>query len=239
MTYGISAVTGIGAGTLQASTSASVVAASPNANTRPYDLVVMVCYTDQDATQVQDTADGWIILNSGYDGTNTYGIFMAALLARTDGASGYAGLTLPGTGAYTAQVYTYRLANPGDRFCLCGKSAADTWYNLTASAVAIQGPTILQPYQQCIDLVGRGYNNAGTTTTMGNITGFTESFDTGQTSPAHGVILNYRLLTNAIQNPAVSGNLAVAKTNRAGVRAMVGLIGNVATRRTMQYRRVF
>jgi len=239
MSAGITTVTTVGAGTLQASTSAATVAASPHANTRPYDLVVMVCYTDQDATIVNDAGDGWVILDSGYNSGSTFGIFLAVCLAASNGASGYAGLTLPGTGAYTAQTYSYRLANSMTQFDLAVRGQSAGWYNATASATTGSGPAILQPYAQCIDLIGRGYNNGGTTTTSGNITGFTESFDTGQTSPAHGVVLNYRLLTGAVQNPLVSGTLAVAKTNRAGVRGMVGLVGNTQSRRTMQNRRMF
>jgi hypothetical protein len=239
MSVGYAIHTHVGAGTLQASTGASTVAVSPNASTRPLDLVVVVCYTAADATLVNDAGDGWVILDSGYDSVNTYGIFIAACIASRNGASGYAGLTLPSSAAYTAQCSTFRILQPF-KFDLAVRARSTGWFNATASSTTSSAPAILQPYGQVLDILGRGYNNGGTTTTSGNVTSFTERFDTGQVSPAHGVVLNDRtaLVLGTQQNALVSGTLAVAKTNRAGVRAMIGIVGNTTNRgRYMSNRR--
>lgn len=188
----------------------------------------MVCYTNADATLVKDAGDGWVILASGYDSVNTYGIFIAALITQRLGSTGYAGLTLPSSAAYTAQNHGLSLRMPF-KFDLSCRASGHGWYNDTASDTNLEAPSISQPYAQCVDIVGRGYNNGGTTTTVSTPSGFGEIFDTGQTSPPHGVVLLRGAFISSGQyaNPgAVSSALAVAKTNRAGVRAMVAVTAN-------------
>lgn len=214
-------------GGLQTNAGSTNVVTTPSASTLGRDLVVVVCYMAGDATNVNDAGDGWVILDAGYDSGTGYGIFMAACLAPRAGATGYSGLTLPASVAWTAGTNVYRVPQPYS-FDLSVRAASTGWFNATASATALDGPAILQPYPQVIDLVGRGYNNAGTTTTVANITNYTERFDQGQASPAHGITLNDRTaqILGTQQNASVTSALAVAKTNRAGVRAMIGIVGN-------------
>jgi len=237
MSYYTPALVSVGGGTIVKSTSGSTIAITPISTVRAYDLVIAVGYTSVDATQVADAGDGWVLLDAGYDSVNSFGIFIMGCIAVRNG-TGYAGLTLPTAGAYTAIPIAYRIPPPY-RFDLSLRASSTGWFNATASATALDAPAILQPYAQCIDIIARGYNNGGTTTTVAAVTGFTERQDNGQISPPHGVVINERTVKNASQNPAVTSALAVAKTNRAGVRAMIGIVGNTTNRgRYMSSRRV-
>jgi hypothetical protein len=212
-----------------------------NVSTLPGDLVVVVCYVqggDIVATPPIDAGDGWVVLDAGYDTVNGFGIFIAACIATRAGSSGYAGLTIPSCTARSAQSHTYRMGQ-SYRYDLGGARGSQGWFNASASATALSQPEILQPYAQVLDLCAGGYNNAATTTTCGNVTGYTERFDTGQTSPPHGVVLRDRTFANAAQNPLASATLAVAKTMRGGVRAMVPIVANTAQGRANrgQFRR--
>jgi len=236
-------ITAVGAGTIQASAVASTaVPVVPSASTLARDLVVVVCYVqgaDIVTTPPVDAGGGWLVVDAGYDSVNAFGVFIAVCLAPRAGASGWAGLTIPSASARTAQTYTYRIGS-GFSFDVGAARGSQGWFNASASATALGQPAILQPYAQVIDLCGGGYNNAGTTTTVGNVTGFTERFDTGQVSPPHGVALRERSVSNAIQNASGTAALAVAKTMRGGVRCMVPIVADTANGRAHrgQFRRV-
>lgn len=252
MSLGLPLYTSIGSGTYQSNTAgnASVCAVVPNANSQAGDLVIVVCLgalgggsqTTQDVTATRDNGDGWILLSSGYDITGKAGLLLAACIAPRAGSSGYAGLVFnSNTFYYGAQSHTFRIAPPAwlemDQY---GRD--NGWVYNSGSGTALDAPAINQPYQQVIDLVGRGYNNGGTTTTVGNITNFTERFDTGDASSNVGIALNDRTaaITGAVQNPLVTSALSVAKTQRMGLRAMVPIMGNSINRGRMQgSRRLF
>lgn len=242
---GLPLYTSIGSGTLKYSTSSMVCAISPHASTLPGDLVVCVCALGHDNffnLNPKDPGDGWIILGSFRDPTDMDGGFFAACIAPRAGAAGWASIPFTSDLAiyYDAQVHTYRIVQPA-RFALGQVGVADYIYN-SASGTPLQAPAINQPYQQVIDLIGRGYNNNGTTTTVGNITNFTERFDTGEATGQYGIVLNDRTaqITGAVQNPLVTSNLAVAKTRRVGFRAMIPIIGNTMNRGRLQgSRRLF
>lgn len=216
---------------LQASTGASVAAVSLGSNALPLDLIIMVCYMEGDATAVSDAGDGWVILDSGYDSVNTFGIFLAALINPYRGTAAYAGINFPSSVAYTAMTSIWRLPNMF-KWDLALRAGSNNWFNDPASATALDAPAINKPYSTVIDLVGRGYNNGGTTTTVANLTNFSEQFDTGQTSPPHGIVLNRKttIVNGFEQNGSATSALAVAKTNRAGVRGMVGIVANTTQR---------
>lgn len=220
-------VTTAGTGTKTFSTGSTNVAVTAPAG-EPGDLLIVACYTSADATLVKDAGDGWIILSSGYDAVNGYGIFLAVLISRQRSPQTYAGLTLPSSAAYTAQTQLLRLRMPFT-WDLAVRASGEGWYNNIASDTNLEVPQINQPYAQCIDLLARGYNNGGVTTTVATPSGFAELFDTGQTSPPHGIVCNRAsfLVLSAVQNPPVASALAVAKTNRAGVRGMIGITANV------------
>lgn len=251
----------IGTGTLQKSSIGSTnVAVVPHANTRRGDLLVLLVYaTGGDLTVAVDAGDGWRILSSGYDSANSVGILLAAMVANSAGAGAYAGLTLPASMAYTAQVATYALGYTGDpaalrfleEFGVDQVGRDNGWTFLAATGTALGAPGISFPYAQCIEVVGRGYNNAGTTTTVSTITGFTETFDTGQVSPPHGIVLgiaqwarsgiNTFISSGSIYRGTVTSNIAVTKTMRCGIRACIPVLLNVngnSRYRQMQGRRV-
>lgn len=125
------------------------------------------------------------------------------------------------------------------RFDLANAVGSTAWYNSTGSSTANTRPAFKaagrsQFRVQGIELTGGGYNNAGTTTTAGNITNYTERFDTGQASPAHGVALeDLTTVTQATvgQYGTLACALAVAKTNHGGVRGFVPVSGYVAPQR--------
>lgn len=230
MSAGFPTLTNVGSGTQTTSASSATIAATPSASTLGRDLVVLVAYVIgasgiPDVNDVKDAGDGWRILSAGWDSTNNYGIILAALIAARAGASGYAGLTLPSAGSYRSSTHTYRLPQPW-RFDLARVGRDNGWFNATASATTGSAPLCHSPYQQCIDILARGANNGGTTRTSGNITGFTERLDVGGTAPNINVYLNERTVANSIQNPLVSGTISAAVTNRAGVRAMIGIVGH-------------
>jgi hypothetical protein len=220
--YGIP-VAQTGAGTLAASTGSTAVTVTPHSGTLAgMSMVVAVCYMAGDPANVVDAGDGWVILSRGYDSGTTSGIFMAACVSPRNGSSGWAGFTLPSSVAWTCQTYTFTVAKEW-RWTLLPVMSDGAGTFASGSAQALGAPAANQPFEQVVDLVGRGYNNGGTTTACANIGNYTEMFDTGQTSPPHGVVLSYAF-RNGIGTPvSVTSNLTVAKTNRWGVRAMVGL----------------
>ena len=235
MSLGLPVYTSVGSGALQTGTgTASLCAVSPNANTLAGDLVVVVCcagpttQAQEDVTVSRDNGDGWILLSSGYNSvTEPLGIFLAACIATRNGSSGYAGILFnASTYWYSAQSNTFRLALPAC-FDLDHVGRDSGWAFNSASDTALDAPAINQPYQQVIDLVGRGYFNGGTTTTVANITNFTERFDTGSAASYIGIALNDRTaaIIGAVQNPPITSALAVAKTYRMGVRAMIPIVG--------------
>lgn len=227
---GASPYTSVGSGTLQASTGAATVTVSANASTRAHDLIALVVYAAGDVTLAVDAGEGWVLLDGGYNSGATYGLGLFACISARDGAT-RAGLTLPSSVAWTAQCHVFRPIAPF-RFNLAGAVGSGNWFNSTGSATAntrpaFKGAGAAQFRVHGIELTGGGYNNAGTTTTAGNITSYTERFDTGQTSPAHGVALeDLTTLTQGTvgQYGTLSCALAVAKTNHGGVRAFVPLI---------------
>jgi hypothetical protein len=238
MSMGLPAYTSVGTGTLQANASlVTAIAAAPNASTLPGDLVVIVVYGNSSAGPIYigDAGDGWKVLDHGYDATNIIFIALLAAISPRSGGSGWAGCVASSSTYYTAQTQTFRLSRPGS-FDLGGAKGSNGWFFDSASATALDAPLICPPGQQVLDVIGRGYYNSGTTTTVGTVTNFTERFDTGQTNPGMGVVLNDRTaaITGAVQCPSVTSALAVAKTMRSGVRAMIPIVGNTLLRGRMQ-----
>lgn len=245
MTVGFPTPTTVGTGTIQSTAvSTTTVPVVPSTSILARDLVLLVCYVqgaDIVATPPIDAGDGWVVLDSGYDTVNAWGMFLAACLAPRAGSSGWAGMTIPSATARTAQTHAMRLAaGSGFGFDLGGAVGSRAWFNASASATALTQPEILQPYAQCFDVCAGGYNNAGTTTTCGNVTGFTERFDAGQTAPPHGVVLRERSVSNHNINAAANATLGVAKTMRGGLRAMIPIVGYSAMGRAHrgQFRRL-
>lgn len=233
----------VGSGTLTTNAGSTAVTVTANASTLAGDLIVLVVYTAADITLATDAGEGWVCLDCGYDSVNTYGLGLFACVAASAGTT-RAGLTLPTSAAWTAQNHTFRpLA--GQRWDLAGIIGSRAWFNATASATALTRPAFVGPglaaAGQGIQLSGGGYNNGGTTTTVGTITNWTERFDTGQASPAHGVVLNDKTSLAASDHySTLASTLAVAKTNRAGVRAFVPLRAAVDNRgRTLSGRRMW
>lgn len=215
-----------GNGTTTFSAASTNVAITPSASTIAGDLILAPIYTGADATLVKDAGDGWVVLDSGYDSTNLYGILIAACIAFRGGNSGYAGLTLPSSAAYICRPSSYHLNAPY-RWDLSIRASSVGWTNATASSTSSTAPAINQPYPQVIDFVARGYFDA-VGTTSGTITSFTERADAWDAAPDMGVISNDRTaqIVSAVQNASLSATLAAAAINRAGVRAMVGMVGN-------------
>jgi hypothetical protein len=237
MSMGLPAYTSVGSGTKTSNAASALATVTPNASTLAGDLVVAVCYgtgAGGDLTIARDAGDGWVILDSGWDGTNNFGIFLAACIATRSGSSGYSGITLPASMPWTLQCHTFRIKAPAA--FLLGRCQSIGWFNDTVASTSLNAPAINQPYPQGIDLVGRGYNNAAITTTVGNITNYTERFDTGQVGPPHGVVLNDRtaVITGSVQNGSLTSALAVLKPFRAGVRAFIPIIGNTLMPGRMQ-----
>jgi hypothetical protein len=227
------------AGTLQASTSSSTIAAVPASSVLPGEVVVLVAYvTGVDCRDAKDAGDGWRIVSSAYDTGNSYGGFIAVLNAVRGGSSGYAGITLPGTGAYTAQTYSLGLgmSNVTQRVpYLRADQALGSEGVLTAgNGTAINMPPTVSPhYSQWVGVYGAGYDNGGTTTTVGALSTHNERFDTGQTSPPHGVCCGdifYGSVNpqsdNFISNAYTSITLAVAKTKKVGLYAVIPYVAN-------------
>lgn len=223
-------VTQVGAGVLVSSTGATT--AVPNVSVgvvNSSDLVMAICYMAGDATLVSDLGDGWVILDAGYDAANTFGIFLAVMVNGRPGSTGHLGFQLPASVAFTLQCYTLRLAAGSPfRWDVANAVGSRAWINAAASSTTLAVPAIVPSNSSGIYLCGCGYNNGGTTTTVGTLGSHTELFDTGQTSPPHGVTGSFlnTIQTSAVMQASVSSSLAVAKTNRAGVRAFVPIVEN-------------
>jgi hypothetical protein len=221
----------VGAGTLTTSTGSAAVTVTAHANVVAGDLIALVVYAEGDITAATDAGEGWVCLDCGYNSTDTFGLGLFVCVSGRNGTTRN-GLTLPTSMAWTAQNYTYRPLSCL-RWDLAGMVGSRNWYNAAASATtgtrpAFQGAGFAPLQLQGIQLAALGYNNGGTTTTVGNITNYTERFDTGQTSPPHGVDLKDKTTLTAVDHHStLSSTLAVAKTERAGVRGFVPLIANV------------
>lgn len=222
--FGLNAYTHVGAGTLATNAGSALITASPHTNTLPLDLVYLVAYVGGDPTGSVDAGDGWV-LNTYYN-TSGFGLVIAVTLAAWAGSSGYAGITLPSSLAWTAQTDTLRIVPPALFDVQAAAFLPDTEkYSATASAQALSVNTgQFNPYPDYVWILGRGYNNGGTTTTVGTISGTSERFDTGQASPAHGVAGNDGPFTGSAIPGTVSSNLAVAKTNRIGAWVKVPIV---------------
>lgn len=224
MSLGLSALTYVGSGTpTGAILPQGQISCSPNSSTLPGDLIVVFLYMTggNPVTDIKDDGLPWKIF--GYtDGSNGPGL--ALMIAPWAGSSGYTFFLSSQATTGATNVATYRLTGGGKfdvgRACLAGG-----WIN-TASGTPMDVPAMVQNYSQGLDLLGRGYNTGGTATTCGNITGFTERYDTSYGSASIGLIANDRQLFNAIQNPSVTSSLAAAKDYRMGIRVFVPIIGN-------------
>jgi hypothetical protein len=222
----------VGAGTLTANTGSATATVTVSGSILPGDLVVAVGYIAGDATIVRDGGDGWSFLGQVYNSTGGFGLFLAACIANWTGARTMSGIALPSSMGWTLQNYAYRPTKPF-AWDIAGAIRDANPYTATATgtgaavnAMAGAGSAVYQ--LQGIELQARGYNNAGTTTTAGTVTNYSERFDTGQVSPPYGITLDDRsVVTQATATvyTAQSKTLAVTKTNRAGLRAFVPLRG--------------
>lgn len=234
-----------GVGTIQASTSSATIAVVPNAATGPGDLVVVVAYVSGAAGNVlnaRDAGNGWIFLDRAWDaGTNT-GLILAGCIA--SGSTGLAGITLPGAAAYTAQSATFgpQSSTVGQYMsCMSALRLAQTagealhgngGYFLTTSNTTSGYPKAPNmPASHCIELIGRGCTST-TIRTVGAITGTTEVFDTGNTSPGHSIVLNIAYTKGGRAGSpgggvAGAGTLSGNATNKHGVRALIPVMGNM------------
>lgn len=225
--------TAVGNGTLTTNSGSSTVTVTANASVQPHDLLVLVVYAATDLTLAVDAGEGWQALDVGWDSTNTFSVGMFVCVSTSNGAT-KAGLTLPASAAWTAQNAAYRVVHRGVmRWNLARMVPSTNWFNASASATALTIPEYrgsgqaIQFYQG-IELAGGGYNNGGTTTTVGAPTAYSEQFDTGQASPPHGVTLAHRNnLAQGTNNlyTTTARTLAVAKTNRGSVRGFVPIDG--------------
>lgn len=228
MSVGLTAYSSIGSGTLATNAGSTTITVAPNSSTLSWDLVYVVVYIQGDPTGAYDLGDGWRI-GTYYDAAG-FGLVIAIVLATRAGSSGYAGIALPSSLAWTAQCQTLRIVPPG-YFDLGGaRFLPDTEkYSATASATTLSVNTgQFDVYADYVWILGRGYNNGGTTTTVGTISGTTERFDTGQVSPTHGIAGNDGPFSGFAIPGTVSSNLAAAKTNRIGAWVKVPIIGSVS-----------
>jgi hypothetical protein len=240
MSIGLPAYTSIGSGTMTNSpgsgTSVTAFAVTPNSSTLQGDLVVWVISQSSIAARAipVDLGDGWILATLE---TGNSGISLAICIAPRAGSSGWAGLS---TGTlqyvYCSQCHTFRLSPPARWDIHNARFSSDSIF-ASGSGTALDAPAINQPYQQVIDILGRSYNNAGATTTVANVTNFTERFDTGIGDPGYSIAMNDRTgaINGSVQNASVTSALAVAKQERCGLRVMVPIVGNTMINNRARY----
>lgn len=224
MSAGESTITTFTAST-DVGTSGTSVPIAPHFNTLSGDLIVCWLYTTGvDPTLTVDAGDGWRQVCGGYSGS--YGLALFVLNARRASNGGYAGLTLAaGVTGFRAVTQVFRCSSP---FRLDASQAVGSpdWYQSAASSVTSSAPETSTPYAQCLDVVCRAYNSAGGATTSGTISGFTESNDGTGAAPNIGGSINWQLLAGHQVLPLVSSSLSVARTDHAGLRVVVPLVGN-------------
>lgn len=232
----------VGAGTLNASAGSTSVLVAAHGNTVAQDLIVLVVYGAGDLTIATDAGEGWVLLDGGWDSTNTFSLAMFACVSARIGAT-RTGLTLMSSFAWTAQNASYRPLY-GLRWDLANFVRSAGWQNAAASSTSLIRPAFAGAGRaanvaQGIVLTAGGYNNAAVTTTCGNITNFTERFDTGQIAPPHGVVLNEKSTITGIDHfSTLAATLGAAKTNRAGVRAYVPMFARTMQRSRLTARRM-
>lgn len=197
-----------------------------------------------DCTLAKDGGDGWKILDAVYDTVNGFGALIAAMNSWKNGSITGAGIILPGSAAWTSQCITYNARSTNGvsiqapmRYDVAAATGSVGGITDAASSATVNIPGILPSYSQWLEVVAGGYNNAGTTTTIATLNpglgfGYLECIDTGQVAPQHGVWMDTsQEITDPRQAqqfmPAITGTLAVAKTNRASVRACIPVTGNV------------
>jgi hypothetical protein len=176
-----------------------------------------------------DSGDGWVILFAGV--VNMTSIILAACIAPRAGASGWSGMKASQNSfpdGWCLQNHAFRISPPAC-FLPSNLRGGESFFYGAAAALALNAPRIDQPYQQVMDLVGRTYYS--NPTTVGDMTYFTERFDTGYAKA--GVVLNDRTasIIGSIQNPSVTSNLAEQKSLRFGVRMMIPIIGHTSPHR--------
>jgi hypothetical protein len=234
-----------GVGTIQASTSSATISVVPNAATAPGDLIVIVAYVvgaSGNVLNARDAGNGWVFLDRAWNtGTNT-GIILAGCYASR--STGLAGITLPGAAAWTSQSVTFapQASTTGQyvsaRHCLNIHKAAGealngngNYFLATSSTTSGYPKTPNFPGSQCLELIARGCTST-TVRTVGAITGTTEVFDTGNTSPGHSIVLNFAFSRGNRQGSpgagvAGTGTLSGNATNKLGVRALIPMYGNL------------
>ncbi len=248
-----------GAGTKSTITAATSISHTVNANSQQKDLQIAVIYVVYSSApsnpyHFSDGGKPWVILAHRYDASALTALFMLGMVQQERGGVVTSfGISSDVNAAATCQSYCFSCPGPAS-----GIQGAEFQYQLplvkdqgctiftAASGTTVYAPASNVHYPQGPDIIAVGYNNAGTTTTCGTFAAgvygsFTERFDTGQTSPPHGVVLDQRILYGRNSLPAISATLAAAKTNVMSARVFVPIIGNVmnGSRRYMSNRRLF
>jgi hypothetical protein len=220
-----------GTGMPTASTGSALATVTPHSSTQIGDLIVAVCYMEGDPYGVSDAGNGWLILDRAYDVSVPFGLFIAVCVSSRNGSSGHAGINLPASMAWTLASYLFSTAilttrNPILKWDLANARGSAAGLTATASATALPFPAMRQSGTYGLGLGGRGYNNGGTTRTVGAISVYPERIDTGQASPPHGVALNRKWVQgNDIDWGQQTSNISAACVNRAGVRCFIPITG--------------
>lgn len=218
----------VGGGTVQFGSGVTALAAVPNGGVVPTDMMIMVGYMDSDPSGLTDAGDGWRIVETGWDSVNNIGMFVAVCISPRNGAATWLGLTSPLSINYVSITQAYRLTSVhgAAAFGVSMARGSQGMVTAAASSTSMTAPEILQPYQQCLDVLIYGYNTGGTVSSGNTVSGFSKRADAGAASPAFGLVVYERALTGAVQNPQVAMTLAAARTNRAGLRIMIPMVSN-------------
>jgi len=225
-------------GNLTSGTASATVTTEATTQTLPGDLLVLVLYATVDPAAAIDAGEGWVLLDSGFDGANGYGIAMWVAVSAKAGLT-RTGLTLASSGNWAAVLSFFRPLS-SLRWGLSGKVAGGNWYNATADSRSMSW----NPYRgagfagnglQGVELLGAGCANGGVVPTATAPTGYTERADQGiVAAPSMNISLNYRVpaTANLVTNYALTTvtnstyyTTSGAQTNRASVRGFVPIVG--------------
>lgn len=237
MGVGLHAVTVVGVGNFQVSSSASTVPVQPHASTQPGDLVVAAAAVSVAGgpSIARDLGDGWQFLASHWDSGTNAGLILAALVANRPGSTGYAGIGLPASGAFYGHCVTYR----GPKWDVGGARGSGTASFDSSNGSASDAPEGTPPYAQCLDVIARSCAAGASSPTADVVAGFTERVDGGSNNGLK-LTINDRTIAGHLYCPAVTSALSANRTNRVGVRAFIPTVGDAlaAGRRYGQPRRL-
>jgi hypothetical protein len=230
--------TNAGGGTLQTGIATTAVTCTVSSAVAAGDLVVMALYATVNPGAAVDAGEGWVLLDSGFDAGNAYGMAIWAHIS-TRGGTSRNGLTLETAGDWAGITYSVHPIWPF-QFSFVGAVGSQNCFNAVADSRSMSWNPFraagfaANTWQGMTILVAGCYNGA-TVPTATAPTLYYERVDTGiATTPFVNLWIGERAggstFATSIYDTVTNTTFYTtsgAQTKRASCRAFVPFIGNV------------